>query len=82
MLTVSVRPRIQAWLKTLNYDAELRLRVLNGRGVLSDHTLSTTLLYGRDIRTKRAGDRLRIVLPLVREDPKTLVAGFFLLSLS
>ncbi len=75
-------PEYKAWLKTLNYDAELRLRVLNGRGVLSDHTLSTTLLYGRDIRTKRAGDRLRIVLPLVREDPKTLVAGFFLLSLS
>jgi len=75
-------PEYKAWLKTLNYDAEMRLRVLNGRGIVADHTLPTTLLYGRDIRTKRAGDRLRVVLPLVREDPKILVAGFFLLSLS
>lgn len=81
----------RAWLASLGYDAETHLRVISPRGVELDRTLATTLIYTTGpspgiphkwVVAKRYGKRLRLVLPLVRDEPQGVVSGFYLVSAS
>jgi hypothetical protein len=83
-------PQYKDWLKSLYFGAAVQVRVISGATLVANHTLDPATIYStspapgipmRWVVTRRSGERLNIVLPMVIAKGDVDVVGTFQLKL-